>query len=120
MPRVSKVDSCLVCGETPCACNRKKAKSNLSLPQSPAPIVKPEKLEIPKLRPQVTRYEAPQSTHHATLVSEDDLVLVAALRNLEPIMSDESREQFHAQLMTPVTPEERKAFWKERRNALRH
>jgi hypothetical protein len=76
---------------------------------------KPVMREIPRLRPKYTR--PARTTHVHIQVAESDLVMIAALRNVEPLMADEERERFRSQLMTAETHEERTAFWKARRDA---
>ena len=112
MAKVSKVDTCMICDSVPCVCGKPTKK--IAQPKSPVPA-KPE-VPVPaakprvNVRPVIKRLPVP----HITRLTDDDLVEIAALRALEPIMSDGAREEFHSQLSSPASRAERVAFWKRR------
>jgi hypothetical protein len=111
--RVSKVDACLMCGATPCECGKRKQTRSAPNKIESAPLEKPVKREIPRLRPRYTR----TTTKPAHIqVADADLVFIAALRNVESILHPEERDRYKSQLMTPETHDERTAFWKARRD----
>jgi hypothetical protein len=113
MAKVSKVDTCMICDSVPCVCGKptkltvqKSAKP--PKPEASAPAPKPRVI----VRPVIKKLAVP----HISRLTDDDLVEIAALRALEPIMSDGAREEFHSQLSSPASRAERVAFWKRRRD----
>lgn len=116
MARVSKVDACLICGETPCRCGKQRLATPTAVSSDKSLTLDPSvRLEIPRLRPKYVPHTGAKLAH-STQVSTQQLVRIAALRNLESIMSDEAREEFQVELMTEPTHEERVAFWRARRD----
>lgn len=126
MPRSSKVEPCMLCGELPCACNTKKPlpkkKSerrirrveDTQLPESKADMRRAMKIaasDKPEPEPEPpTRWE--RIIAHAQEVSNETDAAIRVLLNADILHPDERAKYAHLQSVT-----DRAKAWKERNNA---
>ena len=129
MPRVSKVDACMFCGEAPCVCNVKtkppakvkapRKKAELKQPSEPAPTVVKPKASVSALQDAMRSAATVTSqTAEAKQLSEEEALLAdpewqEAIRAVEPLMHPTEKRRF-AKILQAITPSERLANWKGR------
>lgn len=136
--RKQQEELCMICGALPCECNPKKAKKagtpRATKSKDKAPDPKPAMLERmrqasassrPVAQPTVapTRpaddalgYAHPSNPRPAESKGppEVDAETAQAIRNLETLLSDETKRQYSS-ILAPLSPDERAAQWKSRR-----
>jgi len=69
--------------------------------------------QAPKASPPAS--PTPKIKHHTPVISEDELVFNAAIRNLAPLLHPDEVERYAAIISSEPHPGERKAVWKMRR-----
>lgn len=134
MPRLSKVDPCLICGEVPCECSAgtKKATGrrvraaepeavvpvSVPVPTPPRPSMRDKMKAAAAAAPPraISAGAVPAREQSPQLPPDPDpnLVLASALRALEPILHPEEKEKYRALLGSGPTNAERAAFWRAR------
>lgn len=123
MPR-SKTETCLLCDQVPCECgSTKRSKPVIKVASAPpveqgptpAQIAMQAQLAKQRREAQAKRFTPPS---HRTVgrVDSGEALLSLALRALEPIMHDESKEKYRAILTAPPTLDERSTSWRARRD----
>lgn len=119
MPRTNKVEQCIFCAQTPCACN--KAGKRESKPKTSTKHETPAKGTRFKSRvaskPSVTVVTSdPQPTTRFSVEeeSQEELELKIAVRNLEPILSEGSKKTYRHLLDSKSGGVERRLHdWRE-------
>lgn len=101
MARASKVEACMICEQVPCACNAKPSTRKTSLKQVA--------VQKPKVETRVIERAAPPP------LPKEELVELACIRVLAPILHIQELTKYGAMLASPPTPQERSAIWKARR-----
>jgi hypothetical protein len=135
MAKVSKVDSCMFCGNAPCTCNA-KPKAAMKVPRKrAAPIVSesntgsnPSSSKPPSQKADAhSAMRAAAKVHHtgATVKADNEAIdeivaikadpeLSAAVRAVEPLMHATEMRRFAEILKEPPAPAERALVWKRR------
>lgn len=107
MAKIGKVQSCIFCGEAPCACNapsKPKVKRTVALKPKPTETVDlppPERDWTPPESSQGNRFKRVETV---TAVSEEDLVMRMAIQNLAAagMLSDRDLLQHKAIIQPPL------------------
>jgi hypothetical protein len=106
--RASKVEYCMLCGDTPCSCNTK-------------PTTRKGKPRLRKAAAQesagseATPRESPAPSPRRAQPTDERLVEIAAIRALAPILHQDELARYSGVLASPATVRERSAVWKARR-----
>jgi hypothetical protein len=130
VPKLSKVEACILCEALPCECSptRRPKKSPSPKPriQPDAPVsvsrasdmrdrMRAAAAEMPKSLPAAgPRQPAKVDDALPQLPSSPDetLVMTMAIRNLAPILHPDELEEFSVVLGSQPSPTERAAFWR--------
>lgn len=122
MGRTNKVEACIFCGDTPCTCNkpadRPKAKEAVQPKASASKSkFKASNIAAPKFEPRKPSTQFKSTEHNKT---QDELEFEAAIRNLEPILSDSEKRRYDKILNPPIRASVEKQLleWKERHGIL--
>jgi hypothetical protein len=117
----SKVELCMICDELPCVCG-KPSKPKPQIKVDPVVPVGPSAAQVAIQRQLSAQRRAehqarftPPAHRTPSSVNADDASLALALRALEPIMHQESRETYRAILTSVPTLDDRRAAWRSRR-----
>lgn len=106
---------CLFCTEDePCAVHASKpAKKRTRKPSGSAPLESaPRPIQSTDESTSNDWFDAPRKSRFAdraeaaVTLTEDDLILREALRNLEPLMSDGTKARYHDLMYPPKTPDQ--------------
>lgn len=142
MPRLSKVETCLICEQVPCECGGKKVtprpKAQTAPKQAPAmqsvdraggksmrdkmkaaaaqdPPVAPISALASRNRlpsPSGKRFAPPQSPSSPN----PDTVMAIAIRNLAPLLHEEELKRYAVIIDSHTTTTDRAAFWRAGRD----
>jgi hypothetical protein len=129
MARVDKVETCIFCGDAPCSCNVKaKAEPKPRKPRAPRKAAAPKTLESappPEAKPPVSiqdamvaaaKRKAPPPKEVAAVM--DDIEVCMAIKAVEGIMHEDEKVKWKAVLDMEITPQDRAAAWRARRDVV--
>jgi hypothetical protein len=141
VPRLSKVEACLICGFVPCECSSKKPKTQVQVKRAPAtepvdraggssmrdkmkaaaaaaPQPLPAHLTGQKRQPEGARLSNGSVPPQLPPDPDPDTVLHQAIRNLAPILHPDELERYSMLVGSAPTTKDRAAFWRAGREAL--
>jgi hypothetical protein len=141
VPRLSKVEACLICGFVPCECSGKKPKTQVQVKRAPAtePVDRaggssmrdkmkaaaaaaPQPLPAP---PRQKRHSEGARLSNGSVQPpqlpsdpDPDTVMHQAIRNLAPLLHPDELERYSMLVGSTPTTKDRAAFWRAGREAL--
>lgn len=124
MVRVNKVETCIFCGDTPCTCNVKaKAEPKPRKPRKAA-APKPSAPDVPAAPPvsirdamvAAAKRKAPPPKEVADFM--EDIEVCMAIKAIEGIMHPEEKVKWKPVLDMEITPQQRAAAWRARRDVV--
>lgn len=102
MARPSKVEECMLCGDTPCSCNA-KSKTIKSRPKTAAARVSSSVEKVVRERP------AP-----SLQADDEQLLVIGAVRVLADILHPTELAKYSGVLASPPSLRERSVVWRAR------
>jgi hypothetical protein len=101
VPRASKVEACMLCGDTPCSCNAKPGKPKTATARVSRAVEKPVRERLaPSLQ-----------------ADEEQLLIIGAVRTLASILHPTELARYSGVLASPPTLRERSVVWRARRES---
>lgn len=137
MPKLSKVEACLLCEQVPCECGGKKVsprpKAQTADKQAPAmqsvdraggksmrDKMKAAAAQVPPVAPISAEASRNRSSKDDKKIAppqppsspNPDTILAVAIRNLTPLLHDDELKRYSVIINSRTTPADRAAFWR--------